>query len=83
MSYNVLLTRTFLSQLKTLSKTDTSRVHQKLRMIGEDPHRHPLLHGAYAGHRRARVGKLRIVYRIEEINKHVLVNDLIKRHKYD
>jgi mRNA-degrading endonuclease RelE of RelBE toxin-antitoxin system len=82
MSYEVILTDSFLKDIRALkNKSLENRVLEKLKDLEENPERNKRLRHDLKDYHRLRVGKLRILYTIQG-NK-VYVEVLVKGHKYE
>ena len=82
MSYEVALTDSFLKDLKKLrNKALEEQVLNKLRELEEYPERNKRLMHDLKDYYRIRIGKLRILYTIQD-NK-VYVEVLVVGHKYE
>ncbi len=82
MNYEVILTDSFLKDLKKLkNKTLEEQVLSKLQELDENPERNKKLQYDLKDYHRIRVGKLRVLYTIQG-NK-VYVEVLVIGHKYE
>ena len=82
MSYEVILTDSFLKDLRKLkNKVLEEQVLNKLQELEEDPERNKRLKYGLKEYYRIRVGKLRILY-ITRGNE-VYVEVLVRGHKYE
>jgi mRNA-degrading endonuclease RelE of RelBE toxin-antitoxin system len=81
MSYDVILTDSFLKDLKKLkNKSIENQVLNKLLELEENPERNKRLQFELKDYFRVRAGKLRILYTIQSTNVYVEV--LVTGHKY-
>ena len=82
MNYEVILTDSFLKDLKKLkNKLLEDRVLNKLRELEENPERNKKLQYELKDYYRIRIGKLRVLYTI--ISNKVYVEVLVRGHKYE
>ncbi|MAG91205.1 hypothetical protein CMO83_03910 [Candidatus Woesearchaeota archaeon] len=82
MNYEVVLTDSFLKDLKKLkNKALEDQVLSKLHELEEKPERNKRLHYDLKDYYRIRVGKLRILYTIQ--GSKVYVEVLVTGHKYE
>ena len=82
MSYEVILTDSFLKDLRKLkNKSLEEQVLNKLKELEEYPQRNKRLMYELNNYYRIRIGKLRVLYTIQE-NK-VYVEVLVTGHKYE
>ena len=82
MSYEVVLTDSFLKELNKLkNKSIEEQVLSKLQELEENPERNKKLQYDLKNYYRIRVGKLRVLYTIQD-NK-VYVEVLVRGHKYE
>ena len=82
MSYEVVLTDSFLKELNKLkSKSIEEQVLFKLQELEEKPERNKRLQYDLKNYYRIRVGKLRVLYTI--LGNRVYVEVLVSGHKYE
>ena len=82
MSYEVILTDSFLKDLRKLkNKALEEQVLNKLQELEENPERNKRLQYDLKDYYRIRVGKLRVLYNVQS-NK-VYVEILVAGHKYE
>ncbi|MBI2549106.1 type II toxin-antitoxin system RelE/ParE family toxin [Candidatus Woesearchaeota archaeon] len=82
MSYEVILTDSFLKDVKKLkNKPLEEQVLYKLQELEESPERNKKLQYELKDYYRIRVGKLRILYTIQ--GNRVYVEVLVRGHKYE
>ena len=82
MSYEVVLTDSFLKELNKLkSKSIEEQVLFKLQEFEENPERNKRLQYDLKNYYRIRVGKLRVLYTI--LSNRVYVEVLVSGHKYE
>jgi len=73
LSYTVLLSSQAEKFYKKLRKTAQARVRETLISLENRPHAGKRLHGDLRGNYSLRVGKLRIIYSVSEMDKTVYV----------
>ena len=82
MNYEVILTDSFLKDLKKLkNKTLEEQVLIKIRELEENPERNKKLQYELKDYYRIRIGKLRVLYTI--ISNKVYAEALVRGHKYE
>ena len=80
--YEIILSKKALSFYQQTNKKNARILNRCFENITKTPTAHPnikKLHGSYEGSLRYRVGKLRIIYSIDEINKIVYVELIVSR----
>ncbi len=81
MSYEILISQDFFKALKKLSKSIKKEILDVLEEIAEDPYRFKRLRYNLKGFFSARVGKFRIIYRVNEDEKCVEIYAFEHRKK--
>lgn len=76
---NVVLAKDAHKQYKKLSKTEQTKVRNKLHILSDDPYAGKKLEGILKGRRSIRAWPYRIIYRINEAEKQVEVSDIAHR----
>jgi len=78
-AYKVKLAKKASKQIEGLPVQIQERVLNALRIIQSNPHRAKQLHGMFAGAYRYRVGNYRIVFRILESERAILIANVLHR----
>ncbi len=73
MSYTVIFLREFLKQFRRLTKDLKLRVTRPVTELSENPYLGLRLVGELAGYWKDRVGKYRIIYKIDETGKTIIL----------
>lgn len=83
MSYTVVFLRVFLKQFRRLPDNVKIRVRHRVEEVSENPYLGRRLAGELAGLWKDRVGKYRLIYKIDEARKAVILYDIsLRRHVY-
>lgn len=81
MSYTVVFLREFVKQFRRLPKDMKLRVRRRVTELSENPYLGLKLVGELAGYWKDRVGKYRIVYRINETRNTIILYDIDLRKR--
>ena len=76
MSYAVVLLREFVKQFRRLPRDVKLRVRRRVTGLSENPYLGLKLVGALAGYWKDRVGKYRIIYKVDEAGKRIVLYDV-------
>ncbi len=79
--YTLLLSTRSLRSLKKFSKDMKNDISKVFQRIMDDPHKFKPLKYELKGYRRARIGKHRIIYRINEEKQEVFIVSIEHRKK--
>ncbi|GBC72015.1 Toxin RelE [Candidatus Calditenuaceae archaeon HR02] len=84
MTYKALFTRSFLREYRKLPQEVKQRIEEEILEIVKRPYSGTKLRGELTGYYRWKVGDYRIIYMIDEKNRHVVFVDVgIRRAIYD
>lgn len=81
MSYTVIFLREFLKQFRHLPRDTKLRVRRRVTELAENPYLGIRLLGELAGYWKDRIGKYRIIYRIDETKKTIILYDIDLRKR--
>jgi mRNA interferase RelE/StbE len=81
LSYTVVFLREFLKQFRRLPKDVKLRVRRRVTELSENPYLGIKLVGELAGYWKDRVGKYRILYKIDETGKTIILFDIDLRKR--
>ncbi len=73
MTYSLRVSNSFERDLRKLSASDRERVWTALEEIQKSPYSYKPLRGQLEGTRSARLGTLRIIYTVDEQQKHIIL----------
>ena len=78
-SCSLLLTRSFLKDLRKLDKADNRRILQTIEVLKADPYIGKNLRGQLEGFRSLRVGDFRVIYTVDESARVVMLRAVGRR----
>lgn len=81
MSYTVLFLRVFLKQFRRLPDSVKMRVRRCAEELSGNPYLGRRLAGELAGYWKDRVGKYRVIYKIDEAKKAIILYDVALRRR--
>ncbi len=81
MSYTVVFLREFVKQFRRLPRGVKLRVRRRVMELSENPYLGLRLSGALAGYWKDRVGKYRILYKVDEARKIIVLYDVDLRKR--
>ena len=81
MSYAVDFLREFVKQFRRLPRDVRLRVRRRVTELSENPYLGLKLVGALAGYWKDRVGKYRIIYKVDEDRKLIILYDVDLRKR--
>jgi mRNA interferase RelE/StbE len=81
LSYTVIFLREFVKRFRHLPKDMKLKVRRRVTELGENPYLGIRLVGELNGYWKDRVGKYRIVYRIDETGKTIILYDIDLRKR--
>ncbi|MGA2791301.1 MAG: type II toxin-antitoxin system RelE/ParE family toxin [Candidatus Bathyarchaeia archaeon] len=81
MSYAVAFLREFVKQFRRLPRDVRLRVRRRVTELSENPYLGLKLVGALAGYWKDRVGKYRIIYKVDEDRKLIILYDVDLRKR--
>ena len=81
MSFTVVFLRVFLKQFRRLPDNVKVRVRRRVEELSENPYLGRRLAGELAGFWKDRVGKYRVIYKIDEVKKAVILYDIALRRR--
>jgi mRNA interferase RelE/StbE len=84
LSYTVIFLREFVKRFRRLPKDMKLKVTRRVTELGENPYLGIRLVAELNGYWKDRVGKYRIVYKIDETNKAIILYDIdLRKRIYD
>ena len=84
MSYAIIFLHVFLKQFRRLPGDVKLRVRRRIEELSENPYLGLKLVGELEGFWKDRVGKYRVIYKIDETRKAVMVYDVdLRKRVYD
>lgn len=81
MSYTVVFLREFVKQFRRLPGDVKLRVRRRVTELSENPYLGLKLVGALAGYWKDRVGKYRIIYKVDEARRIIILYDVDLRKR--
>ncbi len=81
MNYTLVFLRTFLKQFRFLPGDVKLRVRRRIEELSENPYLGMRLVGELEGFWKDRVGKYRIIYKVDEARKTVILYDIDLRKR--
>jgi mRNA interferase RelE/StbE len=81
LSYTVALLREFVKQFRRLPKDVRLRVRRRVTELSENPYLGLKLVGELAGYWKDRVGKYRIIYKVDDDRKLIILYDVDLRKR--
>jgi mRNA interferase RelE/StbE len=81
LSYAVAFLREFVKQFRRLPRDVRLRVRRRVTELSENPYLGLKLVGALAGYWKDRVGKYRIIYKVDEDRKLIILYDVDLRKR--
>ena len=81
MTYNAVFLNVFSRQFKKLPENDKARVRQKVKELLENPYLGLRLKGELNGFWKDRLGRYRIIYKIDESGKNIIFYDVDLRKR--
>ena len=84
MTYTVIFLRIFLKQFRRLPRDARNRITVRVEELAENPYLGLRLVGQLEGFWKDRVGQYRILYKIDEKNKTIILHDVdLRKRVYD
>jgi mRNA interferase RelE/StbE len=81
LSFTVVFLRVFLKQFRRLPDNVKVRARRRVEELSENPYLGRRLAGELAGFWKDRVGKYRVIYKIDEAKKAVILYDIALRRR--
>lgn len=83
MPYKILPTKEFSKDFKKIrDKKIQSAIKNKINEIAENPTRYKRLHYDLKGSFRIRIGTLRVIYSVNEVNREMYLEKIVFGHRY-
>lgn len=84
MTYEVVFLNIFLKQFKKITPKDTSRIRDRIKELSGNPYLGVRLRGELGAFWKDRIGDYRIIYKIEEDSKRIVLYDVgLRKNIYE
>lgn len=82
MTYRIIPTKEFIKDLKKLDIYFQKKIKRKFDEVALNPERYKHMKFPWENYCRVRIGKLRIIFRYDVVDKILYLNKIVFRHRY-